>query len=228
MNLVSTKDKFMFILMVLTTTHAIISYINILREIRNSHRVLYKSRVNSITISPSALNTRMIRVLIISFEIMIASGSFSLLFISPNNTNESDISIRIENISTDLLKASSELSLIQQELEARIETVESLKAEAEIAENMISLSEEQVNAVQAKIHQEVDANSSKNLLQNILISSFFFLLGLFVQPVFHAIKNRFAKTDDNNTGTKEINTYSYEEIDRAVKLLDTIKQQQEN
>lgn len=156
--------------------------------------------------------------------------SISMLIIvtvfKPSTSDESDISVRIEHICTDLSKTSSELSLIQQELEARIETVETLKAEAEIAENMISLSEDQVNAIQAKFHQEIDANSGKSLLQNILISSFFFFLGLFIKPIFHAIKKRFSKSACDDTSIIQTIIYSDEEIKQAIKLLDTLKKQE--
>lgn len=75
---------------------------------------------------------------------------------------EDILSDRISEISSTLAETSKELSDIQEELETRIEYVQNLKKEAEIAENVISLSEEQVNAIQAKINQELEANSEKN------------------------------------------------------------------
>lgn len=161
-----------------------------------------------------------IMIFLVIFMLMVLTLSKSSI------SDETDISVRIEHISADLSKASSELSLIQQELESRIETVETLKTEAEIAENMISLSEEQVNAIQAKIHQELDASSGKSLLQNILISSFFFFLGLFIQPIFHAIKKKFCKPACDDTSVNQTIKYSDEEIEQALKLLDTIMQQE--
>lgn len=168
-------------------------------------------------------------ILLLIVSILIAILALFNIFISnTEDTDSVDISARIEAISDDLSKASSELSTVQKELEARIETVEKLKSEADIAENMISLSEEQVSAIQAKIHQEVNANSGKSLLQNVLVNSLFFFLGLVVQPVIRVIKKKFTKTKaDNNTVAAQANKYSNEELEQAIKLLDTIKQQRD-
>lgn len=146
---------------------------------------------------------------------------FTLLL---TETESTDISTKIENISNDLFAASSELSSIQQELESRIEYVADLKKEAEIAENVISLSDEQVNAVQAKLNQELDASSNKGLMQNILISSFFFMLGLIVQPILKAIKRKSDTAPEDGTSASHDNKYSDEEIEQAIKLLNSINQ----
>ncbi|MDE6661979.1 MAG: hypothetical protein K2K46_01425 [Lachnospiraceae bacterium] len=163
-----------------------------------------------------------ILVFIIAYTVY-STYSASSTTVEPDNT---DISIKIENISHNLAEASSELSDIQKELEGRIEYVESLKKEAEIAENVISLSDEQVNAIQAKLNQEFEASSGKSFFQSIFISAVFFVLGLIIQPIFKAIKKRFGKKYRNNTSTSYGNKYSDDEIARAIMLLDTIKQKE--
>ena len=94
---------------------------------------------------------------------LMAASMLIMLFFSPKLVSSSpdDISDNINIIADSLVEASEELSSIQQALEARVEFVEDLKKQAEIAENVISLSEEQVNAVQAKINQELEASSGK-------------------------------------------------------------------
>ncbi|MBD5550440.1 MAG: hypothetical protein HDQ96_04585 [Lachnospiraceae bacterium] len=143
-------------------------------------------------------------------------------------TDNADISIKIENISNNLAEASSELSNIQKELEARIKYVENLKKEAEIAENLISMTDEQVNAVQAKINQELNASSGKSFFQSISISAFFFVLGLIIQPILKGIKKRFGKKSSNDTSISYDNKYTDDEIAQAIMLLDTIKQKEDS
>lgn len=211
MDLINTKDILLLIAIVIMGIHAIFLYFKLFLS---SSRILRHEKIYfyiwciEVTILWLCLN--------------------SLIF--PSNTSDidsADISSRIEEISDDLSKASSELSTIQKELEARIEFVEDLKAEAEVAENMISLTDEQVNAVQTKLNQELNANSSKSLLQNILVSSVFFLLGLLIQPIYRFIKCKLAKNTNNDVKNIQVNSYSNEEIEQAIKLLDAIKHQQD-
>lgn len=225
------KDILLSIAMIFIAMHAAYLCIKLYYPLLKSHKVSYRSEIDSSHSSRNVFSSRYINLLIATIEITIISLYINLLVIYPitTDTDDTDISTRIENISDNLSEASSELSTIQKELEARIETVEELKAEADIAENMISLSEEQVNAIQAKIHQEVNANSGKSLLQSILVSLFFFLLGLIVNPIFRIIKNKFSKTaNDDYTAALQTAKYSDEELEQAVKLLDTIKHQQNN
>lgn len=101
---------------------------------------------------------------------------------------EDILSDRISVVSSDLARASKELSNIQEELETRIEFVQNLKKEAEIAENVISLSDEQVKAVQSKLNQELEASSGKNITTNVVISAIFFALGFIVNYIVDYIK----------------------------------------
>ena len=128
------------------------------------------------------------------------------------------MSIRIENISQDLSETSKELSGIQKELEERITYVENLKAEAEVAENMISLTDEQVSAIQSKLNQELSSSGRQSLFQGILISTFFFVLGYVVNWLKTKFKEKFT---DNSTD--RLSQYSDIEIDAALNLIDSLK-----
>lgn len=123
-------------------------------------------------------------------------------------SDENDISERIRTISADLEKTSKELSTVQQLLEARVEYVENLKKEADIAENVISLSEEQVNAVQAKINQEINANSEKDIVTSFIINAIFFTLGLVVQAFIQS--NSMKK--NTNKQPLDLHNHSQEEL----------------
>ena len=132
-----------------------------------------------------------------------------------------DIATRIENVSTSLTDISTEIEDIQSELTQRVELVAELKKEAEIAENVISLSDEQVNAIQAKLRQELDSNNGKNFIQGIVINGLFFILGIIFPRIIKSFKRKSAKTDMPTTTSS--NSYSEEEIAQAVKLLETVK-----
>ena len=135
-----------------------------------------------------------------------------IFFGYPDNfltANNDELSEKINTISSNLKETATELTNVQQQLESRIEYVENLKEEAEIAENVISLSEEQVNAVQSKINQELNANSGKNTMITFLISALFFALGLIVQPIVNFFKRKNGVYIDKNI---EINQYNKEEL----------------
>lgn len=137
--------------------------------------------------------------------------------IEQDNTEDSaDMSVRIEAISENLSVASNELSNIQKELEARIEYIDDLKKEAEIAENVISLSEEQVNAVQAKINKELTKSNTKNIILSVIINAFFFTLGIAVPFIINYIKSRKQKSTPEISPTSK---YTDEQIEQAQKLL---------
>lgn len=153
-----------------------------------------------------------------------------LNFIFRNNTSDNindtaniEMSDRIENLSNTLSDASIEILSIQQELEARIDYVENLKREAEIAENVISLSEEQVNAVQAKLSQELEASNSKSFIQSFIPGAIFFVLGSIFTPFISFLISKFRKNSSTGNTTSAFDGYSNEEILTAIKFLNTMK-----
>lgn len=130
---------------------------------------------------------------------------------------------RISAVSSTLAETSKELSEIQEELETRIEYVQNLKKEAEIAENVISLSEEQVNAIQAKINQEFEANSEKNTNISILINFVFFILGLVVPRVIAVIRKKFFSQKKEKTGARDMYR-----LKKDLTILEEAKEDKEN
>lgn len=223
----NTKDRMLLVAVLIIAVHAIFSYVYEFYWIFKSRRTSYRRYLDedfNLT-STRYIKRRTIKMLMICFEFMIVISYTNLFFVNTNSTDNTDISTRIENISQDLASSSTELSIIQQELEERIKYVEDLKVEAEIAENVISLTDEQVNAVQAKLNQELEANSTKGMVQNILVATFFFVLGYIVQSIPNWIKRKTGRTTGNKDVTPHTQ-YSAEEIEQAIMLLSTIKQKE--
>lgn len=158
-------------------------------------------------------------VLLLCFDVTPAQYLQQYMTVDINNGEE--LSAKIEAISSDLARSAEEMDAIQEKLESRIAAVEELKKEAGIAENMLSLSEEQVNAIQAKLNQELEASSGKSLWVNILISAFFFVLGLIATPLLDAVKRRLRRTPPQ-TPVADKDTLTEEELEKFHKLLDEL------
>lgn len=172
--------------------------------------------------SSSKLNKRFVRGFIFFYSecILILVLSSSIKKDTPSITEDNtDISVRIENISENLSQTSNDLIIIQKELEARVAYIDDLKKEAEIAENVISLSEEQVNAVQAKLNQELEASGNKSLLLNIILSVSFLILGTFSTQLFNLLVSKFKKNTPTNDDAFTFDGYSKEQIEMAINLL---------
>lgn len=125
--------------------------------------------------------------LILEILSMVASGvtvsaSFSYLLLRNKRNraqqeNNDDLSSKIENASKHLLTASEELSDLQIELSNRIKIVNQLKEDAKIAENIISLNKDQVEAIKSALNIELKKDSKRNFWISFSIGLFFFILG---------------------------------------------------
>lgn len=76
-----------------------------------------------------------------------------------------------------------ELGGLQAELEERVKMVEKLKEEAEQAETIISLTEEQVKAVRTTLNRELQRESQKSFWQGVAVNFIFFVLGAVVSYI---------------------------------------------
>lgn len=133
-----------------------------------------------------------------------------------------DLTSQITTIAEELSSSSNELTNIQKELENRIATVQDLKREAEIAENVISLTTEQVNAIQAKLNQELEQSNKKNTITTIIVSAVFFGLGLIVNPIYNMVKKKRNKSEPE-TEKFDLNGHSKEDVELALKMFDAVK-----
>ena len=104
-----------------------------------------------------------------------------------------ELTDRIDAVSNSLIDVSAELSIIQWELEQRIEIVEELRGEAEQAEAMIDLTSEQVAAIRNMLNAELERNEARNFWATFFTSFFFLILGsavTFLAPrVIDKLKN---------------------------------------
>jgi len=121
------------------------------------------------------------KTLVISIIVAILGAVASIVsyftVLSPSTTKPEDLSTRIETVSSQLKNSAAELSRIQLELEQRITLVDQLKAEAENAEAMISMSEEQVNAIRVALGDEINRNETRNFWISFFQNVFFLALG---------------------------------------------------
>lgn len=96
---------------------------------------------------------------------------------------ENDITSRIKDVSTVFEKSVQELGELQTELEERVKMVEKLKEEAEQAETIISLTEEQVKAVRITLNSELQKEGRKSFWQGVTVNFIFFVLGAIVSYI---------------------------------------------
>ncbi|MDD3919687.1 MAG: hypothetical protein PHO41_00715 [Eubacteriales bacterium] len=105
---------------------------------------------------------------------------------------EIELSARISIASRSLHSSAKEIDEIQAELQKRIELVEKLKKDAEVAENVIQLSNDQVTAIRSVLNQELKQEGRKSFWKSAALNFFFFILGaaatyfipmLFTKPV---------------------------------------------
>ena len=100
-----------------------------------------------------------------------------------NINKEDDITSRIKDVSTVLENSVQELGELQIELEERVKMVEKLKEEAEQAETIISLTEEQVKAVRTTLNNELQKEGRKSFWQGVIVNFVFFVLGAIVSYI---------------------------------------------
>lgn len=98
-------------------------------------------------------------------------------------SKEDNIASRIKDVSTMLESSVQELGGLQAELEERVKMVEKLKEEAEQAETIISLTEEQVKAVRTTLNRELQRESWKSFWQGVTVNFIFFVLGAVVSYI---------------------------------------------
>ena len=127
-------------------------------------------------------------------------------------------------ISNNLQEISQELSELQKELEARIEYIEHLKEEAQIAESVISLSQDQVNAIQAQLNQELESNSGRDIMINVVTGTIFYILGVVPPMIINKIKNKKSTQKQTTTNNTEKCMYSAEEV---FEMIDGLKKNME-
>lgn len=90
---------------------------------------------------------------------------------------EPDISEKIEKVSSILNQSSVELVDLQKELEGKLEFVNKLNKEANQAQNLLSLSRDQIEAIKTMLNQETQKENKINFWKSVLVNFIFFILG---------------------------------------------------
>ena len=94
-----------------------------------------------------------------------------------SESKEDNITSQIKRVSKVLEDSVQEINSLQIELEKRIELVEKLQKEAKDAENIISLTEDQVKAIRTTLNNELQKESRKSFWKGVAINFVFFVLG---------------------------------------------------
>lgn len=94
-----------------------------------------------------------------------------------NESKEDNITSQIKKVSKVLEDSVQEINGLQIELEKRIELVAKLQKEAKDAEDIISLTEDQVNAIRTTLNNELQKESRRSFWQGVAINFVFFVLG---------------------------------------------------
>jgi predicted PurR-regulated permease PerM len=145
------------------------------------------------------LRTKMIQQILLTCVVTLLAAtviSFLQYFITSSNNDTIELSDRIESVSESLKEASTELDYIQKELEHRIKLVEELKKDAEIAEAIIDLSQEQVALMRAMLNIELSSSDSRNFWLTFFTSFFFMVLGSIIGYVAPKVFKIFKKASN--------------------------------
>jgi len=197
------------------TLYNYLAYIFLFLTVISLFLVLYALRKGKEKLIHLSINTMAISVFVASL--------MSYRPYTKQSDNNNDLRLRIESLTTTLQDCSTELLEIENLLVARIQYVDDLKQEAEVAENIASISSEQVAAIQAKLSEELNANNSKNFIPNILNNLLFCILGAVFLPLLTYLWSKLKKEPAQESESNPT-TYSDEEIAQAIKLLNTVKQ----
>ena len=132
-------------------------------------------------------------VLILSFYVTYcqykSNISINKTIVAYLKVEESDISTRLEEIVESLSEYADELTEIQEELETKITYVENLKKEAEAAESVLDLSEEQLTTINSMFRNELAANEERSFWPNLFNNLFFCIFGMIAPPLFKTLWN---------------------------------------
>lgn len=90
---------------------------------------------------------------------------------------EPDISEKIEKVSKILSNSSTELFGLQRELEEKIKFVNDLNIKANQAQSLLSLSQDQIEAIKTMLSQEAQKENKASFWKSVLVNFVFFVFG---------------------------------------------------
>ncbi len=120
---------------------------------------------------------QMVSVLLAGMGVSVWLTDIILRLIQKGKQSEPDISEKIEKVSTVLSQSSGELANLQKELEGKLAFVNKLNEEANQAQNLLSLSHDQIEAIKTMLNQETQKENKSNFWKSVLVNFIFFVLG---------------------------------------------------
>ena len=105
---------------------------------------------------------QMVSVLLAGMGVSVWLTDIILRLIQKWKQYEPDISEKIEKVSTVLSQSSGELANLQKELEGKLAFVNKLNEEANQAQNLLSLSHDQIEAIKTMLNQETQKENKSN------------------------------------------------------------------
>lgn len=100
-----------------------------------------------------------------------------LIYKNKIKRHEPGISQRIKRVAEVLSDSSADLINLQQELQEKVQFVNDLNMKANQAQNLLSLSQDQLDAIKLMLNHETRKESKINFWKSVLVNFVFFVLG---------------------------------------------------
>jgi peptidoglycan hydrolase CwlO-like protein len=106
---------------------------------------------------------------------------FSGIGLRRNKRRENKTSEKIDHLSKILKDASSEIEALEDEVKTKSKRLQELDEHSKRLETLLSLKEEQVEAIRQELRTTLKENNRSNRIWTVLIGAFWFLFGLIVR-----------------------------------------------
>jgi uncharacterized membrane protein len=129
----------------------------------------------------SASNSVTILQIILSVIAALFGAIVTILQERRQKKNQEKTSEKIGRLSNVLKKASSEIEELEDEVKKKSQRLQELNEHSKQLETLMSLKEEQVEAIRKELTATLKENSRSNRIWTILIGALWFVLGLIVR-----------------------------------------------
>ena len=120
---------------------------------------------------------------IVSILLGIVGAIVSYYFSKRSAKNEEKTSVRIDRLSSVLKKASSEIEELENEVKNKSKRLQELDDHSKRLEGLLSLKEEQVEAIRQELRATLKENSRSSRIWTILIGAIWFIVGIAVRGI---------------------------------------------
>ena len=91
---------------------------------------------------------------------------------------------KFDDLASVLEKAALEIITLEQEVSAKSKKLQELNEHSKQLEDLLSLKQEQVEAIQTQLKTALTENTKKNRIWTIVIGAIWFILGVIVRSIF--------------------------------------------